>query len=38
MRDGVGLSANIFRPGAPGRYPAILLRTPYNKGDAITPA
>ena len=38
MRDGVNLSANIFRPGAPGRYPAILLRTPYNKGDAITVA
>ena len=38
MRDGVRLSANVFRPGATGRYPAILLRTPYNKGDAITPA
>ena len=38
MRDGVRLSANVFRPGAPGRYPAVLLRTPYNKGDSITPA
>jgi uncharacterized protein len=38
MRDGVRLSANVFRPGATGRYPVILLRTPYNKGDAITPA
>jgi putative CocE/NonD family hydrolase len=38
MRDGVVLRANIFRPGAPARYPAILLRTPYGKGDAITPA
>lgn len=38
MRDGVLLSANVFRPGALGRYPAILLRTPYNKGNAITPA
>ena len=28
----------MFRPAANGRYPAILLRTPYNKGDAITPA
>jgi hypothetical protein len=36
MRDGVALSANVFRPGGAGRYPAILLRTPYNKGDAIT--
>ena len=38
MRDGVHLSANIFRPAASARYPAILLRTPYGKGDAITPA
>jgi uncharacterized protein len=38
MRDGVRLSANLFRPTATGRYPAILLRTPYNKGDAITPS
>ena len=38
MRDGVVLRANIFRPGAAARYPAILLRTPYGKGDAITPA
>ena len=36
MRDGVRLSANLFRPATTGRYPAILLRTPYNKGDAIT--
>jgi putative CocE/NonD family hydrolase len=43
MRDGVHLSANIFRPAAPAgrtesKYPAILLRTPYGKGDAITAA
>jgi uncharacterized protein len=38
MRDGVRLSANVFRPGGSGRLPAILLRTPYDKGDAITPA
>jgi hypothetical protein len=38
MRDGVRLSANLFRPAATGHYPAILLRTPYNKGDAITPS
>jgi uncharacterized protein len=37
MRDGVHLSANIFRPAAPGRYPTILVRTPYDKGDALTP-
>lgn len=38
MRDGVHLSANIFRPGAAGRYPVVLLRTPYDKGNAITAA
>ena len=37
MRDGVHLSANIFRPAAPGRVPAILVRTPYGKGSVITP-
>jgi uncharacterized protein len=37
MRDGVHLSANVFRPDAPGRYPTILVRTPYNKGSAISP-
>lgn len=38
MRDGVKLRANLFRPGEVGRYPAILVRTPYGKGDAITGA
>jgi putative CocE/NonD family hydrolase len=37
MRDGIRLSANVFRPAAPGRYPTVLLRTPYDKGDDITP-
>ena len=37
MRDGIRLSANVFRPGAPGRYPTVLLRTPYDKGEDITP-
>ena len=37
MRDGVVLRANVFRPQGGGRFPAILLRTPYDKGDAITP-
>src|SRR5713101_9982845 len=31
MRDGVVLRADVFRPAAPGRYPVILQRTPYNK-------
>lgn len=37
MRDGVRLSANVFRPAGPARSPAILVRTPYGKGDALTP-
>ncbi|HVN02815.1 MAG TPA: CocE/NonD family hydrolase, partial [Bryobacteraceae bacterium] len=37
MRDGVRLSANVFRPEASGRYPTILVRTPYNKGRDISP-
>jgi uncharacterized protein len=37
MRDGVILRANIFRPPRAARFPTILLRTPYNKGNAITP-
>ena len=31
MRDGVKLSASVFRPDAPGRFPVILIRTPYDK-------
>jgi putative CocE/NonD family hydrolase len=37
MRDGVRLSANVFRPEAPRRYPTILVRTPYGKGAGISP-
>jgi uncharacterized protein len=32
MRDGVLLAANLYMPAAGGRYPAILIRTPYGKG------
>ena len=31
MRDGVTLRANVFRPDAPGRFPALVHRTPYGK-------
>lgn len=31
MRDGVILRANVFRPDSPGRFPGLLLRTPYGK-------
>ena len=33
MRDGVQLAANIFRPKGEGRFPVILMRTPYGKPD-----
>jgi len=31
MRDGVELSADVYRPRGENRYPVILLRTPYLK-------
>ena len=31
MSDGVKLAADIYRPDAPGRFPVILTRTPYDK-------
>ena len=33
MRDGTKLAANIFRPAAEGKYPTILMRSPYGKFD-----
>src|SRR5882724_8597980 len=33
MRDGTRLAANIFRPKTDGRFPVILMRTPYGKPD-----
>ena len=33
MREGTKLAANIFRPKGEGRFPAILMRTPYGKPD-----
>jgi uncharacterized protein len=35
-RDGVRLIADIFRPTKPGRYPTLLMRTPYDKVSAQT--
>src|SRR5215831_7826927 len=29
MRDGVKLAADLWMPSAPGKYPVILIRTPY---------
>ncbi|QIB66512.1 CocE/NonD family hydrolase [Kineobactrum salinum] len=34
MRDGVELSTDVYQPAAPGRYPVIVARTPYNKSPA----
>ncbi|MCI5047593.1 MAG: hypothetical protein MRY59_08825, partial [Aquisalinus sp.] len=31
MRDGTRLSANIFRPNAPGQYPVVMALTAYDK-------
>ena len=35
MRDGVKLAAHIFLPQAEGRFPVILIRTPYGKGTEL---
>lgn len=32
MRDGVALAADIFRPDAEGKFPALLSLSPYGKG------
>ena len=31
MRDGVKLRADMYRPKAEGKYPVLLVRTPYDK-------
>jgi len=36
MRDGVHLSANIFKPAGAVRLPTLLVRTPYGKGAGLT--
>src|SRR5436190_7644722 len=33
MRDGVKLASDVWLPAADGKYPVILIRTPYLKGD-----
>lgn len=35
MRDGVSLAANVFHPAGTGRFPVILIRTPYGKGKEL---
>jgi uncharacterized protein len=34
MRDGVSLAADVYRPDAPGKFPVLLQRTPYNRAGA----
>jgi len=34
-RDGVTLRADVYRPDAPGRFPVLLVRTPYDKGAGM---
>lgn len=38
MRDGVELVADLVRPDAEGKYPAILLRTPYGRSTQLVGA
>lgn len=33
MRDGVRLSTNIYFPDSPGKFPVLLLRTPYGNNE-----
>ena len=35
MSDGVILSADVYRPDKPGRYPVLLTQTPYNKSRPL---
>ncbi len=36
MRDGVSLVSDVYHPKAPGKFPVLLQRTPYNRRDAAT--
>ncbi len=38
MRDGAALKIDIFRPKQSGRFPAVLLQTPYNKSGQVARA
>jgi len=35
MRDGVRLATDIYLPDAEGKFPLILIRTPYDKSDPL---
>src|SRR5262249_37026160 len=38
MRDGVELTADVYRPEAEGRFPTLLERTPYDRKGATPDA
>ncbi|MGD8413286.1 MAG: CocE/NonD family hydrolase [Candidatus Latescibacterota bacterium] len=38
MSDGVALEASLFLPGGTGRFPAVLVRTPYGRQQHVTEA
>jgi putative CocE/NonD family hydrolase len=35
MRDGTTLKADVYRPDAPGRFPLLVMRTPYDKSQQL---
>ncbi len=35
MRDGISLAADVYRPASQARFPALLERTPYDKGRPV---
>src|SRR5271156_2528721 len=35
MRDGITLRADIYRPKADGKFPVLLVRTPYDKNGEV---
>ncbi|HTC88274.1 MAG TPA: CocE/NonD family hydrolase [Bryobacteraceae bacterium] len=35
MRDNIRLDTNVFHPAGSGRFPTVLLRTPYGKGSEL---
>jgi putative CocE/NonD family hydrolase len=37
LPDGVGLSADVYTPDVPGRYPTLLMRLPYGSAVASSP-
>lgn len=38
MRDGTELFADVYRPDAPGKFPVLLQRTPYDRRNATVAA